>query len=918
MFQSPVAPPTHLVSPPFTHLYNPQAKTVLCSLSKSYYDTTMNSFNSGNSLPKQSLQTLFSSVSSVSNQLASTSKRSASFISSFSQSLLHNANTIISTTVEIPTSSLQKSALAESTSTQNISTLDQNLKTTLTQKIHSDPTPSIPNPVLPINRKLSPVHTNQVSHSFSSLSFQFLKGFLSPQFNLQKRYITSSPKSSGWGSYSGVYSGRDRYSDENAKKPEFHKIEDSVKKSASFSQTNDVPNVTDLTSLKSDVRKSIDSGSRAQINSALSKIESIHSGLDTELIELYLKGLMLTDISPEQSGIKLASLLRKFPLLASNLKISQLINSPSFRNQGSNENISARSSGNSDSSRSRGSFLKSHLDRLNSSKNSSISELENRIKSSELGVNPSSAAKNDSDYAFNSSQSIEGSDSTNPIHVVVTEEKKSMFFKTFRWLIGTLIYAFCILTFMNLLLEGSGVMKASTAPKAFSPEEKNKVTFSDVQGCDEAKTELQELVDFLKDPKEFTQLGGNMPKGVLLTGPPGTGKTLLARAVAGEASVPFFFMSGSEFDEIYVGVGSKRLRELFAAAREKAPSIIFIDEIDGIGSKRSHRDQGYMNQTLNQLLVELDGFSQSEGVIFIAATNFPESLDPALTRPGRFDRVIDVPLPDVRGRIAILKLQTEKIPLSSEIDLSVIARGTVGFSGADLNNLVNIAAIKASKQKAKYVTLKDLEYAKDKIIMGAERTSAVVTMESRKNTAYHEGGHALVAMYTPGALPLHKATIMPRGHALGVTVQLPEMDRDSFKRQEYYAMLDVCMGGYAAEQLIFGYDNVTSGSSNDLKKATDLATAMVTKYGMSDKVGHVVYSDSNMGKLSGETRKLIDEEIRSISEQSYARVSKLLTEKRAELDRLANALIEYETLDQNEIQRAVQNLPIERVSIPKK
>lgn len=365
----------------------------------------------------------------------------------------------------------------------------------------------------------------------------------------------------------------------------------------------------------------------------------------------------------------------------------------------------------------------------------------------------------------------------NPIYVVVEEARKYMFWKALRWVGVTLTYAFCILTILSLALENSGLLKSANSQAEYEPVTQTTVKFEDVQGVDEAKQELEEIVEFLKNPHRFTELGGKLPKGVLLTGPPGTGKTMLARAVAGEANVPFFFMSGSEFDEMYVGVGARRVRELFAAARAKAPSIVFIDEIDAIGSKRNPKDQSYMKQTLNQLLVDLDGFSQTEGVIFIAATNFPELLDKALVRPGRFDRLVNVPLPDVRGRIEILKHHMKKIHVASEVDVSVVARGTPGFSGADLANLVNQAAIQASRENCKQVNLRHLEYSKDKIIMGAERKSAVSTEESKRLTAYHEGGHALVAYYTPGAMPLHKATIMPRGSALGMTVQLPEIDK---------------------------------------------------------------------------------------------------------------------------------------------
>jgi ATP-dependent metalloprotease len=443
-------------------------------------------------------------------------------------------------------------------------------------------------------------------------------------------------------------------------------------------------------------------------------------------------------------------------------------------------------------------------------------------------------------------------------------------------------------------LENSGLLKTTAAQTEYEPSSQQAVKFDDVQGCDEAKDELEELVQFLKNPQRFTELGGKLPKGVLLTGPPGTGKTLLARAVAGEAEVPFFFMSGSEFDEMYVGVGARRVRELFAAARRKAPSIVFIDEIDAIGSKRNPKDQTYMKQTLNQLLVDLDGFSQTEGVIFIAATNFPELLDKALVRPGRFDRHVNVPLPDVRGRVQILKHHMKGIQFASDVDVSITARGTPGFSGADLANLVNQAAIQASREGVREVGQKQLEFAKDKILMGAERRSAVITDDSKRLTAYHEGGHALVAYYTPGAMPLHKATIMPRGAALGMTVQLPEMDKvqyspatylltsclhsidqhvlinqchhsqDSFTRKEFLAQLDVCLGGRVAEEMIFGEENVTSGAHSDIVKATDVAKRMVRYYGMSDKVGPVGYDDDDMQQLSTQTKLLIEGEIKAL------------------------------------------------------
>ncbi|KAI8641824.1 peptidase family M41-domain-containing protein [Parasitella parasitica] len=507
--------------------------------------------------------------------------------------------------------------------------------------------------------------------------------------------------------------------------------------------------------------------------------------------------------------------------------------------------------------------------------------------------------------------SVSGNKS-NPIYVVVEEARKYMFWKALRWVGVTLTYAFCIITIISLALENSGLLKTANSQTEYEPVTQTTVRFEDVQGVDEAKQELEEIVEFLKNPHRFTELGGKLPKGVLLTGPPGTGKTMLARAVAGEANVPFFFMSGSEFDEMYVGVGARRVRELFAAARAKAPSIVFIDEIDAIGSKRNPKDQSYMKQTLNQLLVDLDGFSQTEGVIFIAATNFPELLDKALVRPGRFDRTVNVPLPDVRGRIEILKHHMKKIHIASEVDVSVVARGTPGFSGADLANLVNQAAIQASRENCKEVNLRHLEYSKDKIIMGAERKSAVITEENKRLTAYHEGGHALVAYYTPGAMPLHKATIMPRGSALGMTVQLPEMDKDSFTKKEFLAQIDVCMGGRVAEELIFGQENVTSGASSDIMKATDVAKRMVRYYGMSEKVGPVSHDDEDMQLLSAQTKQLIESEILSLIETSEKRARHILVEHREELDKLANALVEYETLDYQEIIDVLAGKPISR------
>ncbi|KNA07237.1 hypothetical protein SOVF_173640 [Spinacia oleracea] len=448
----------------------------------------------------------------------------------------------------------------------------------------------------------------------------------------------------------------------------------------------------------------------------------------------------------------------------------------------------------------------------------------------------------------------------------------------------------------------SGVGSSSSySTKELSKEvvpEKNVKTFKDVKGCDDAKQELEEVVEYLRNPTKFTRLGGKLPKGILLTGAPGTGKTLLAKAIAGEAGVPFFYRAGSEFEEMFVGVGARRVRSLFQAAKKKAPCIIFIDEIDAIGSTRKQWE-GHTKKTLHQLLVEMDGFEQNEGIILMAATNLPDILDPALTRPGRFDRHIVVPSPDVRGRQDILELYLQDKPVAEEVDIKAIARGTPGFNGADLANLVNIAAIKAAVEGAEKLTASQLEFAKDRILMGTERKTMFISEDSKKLTAYHESGHAIVALNTAGAHPIHKATIIPRGSALGMVTQLPSSDETSVSKRQLLARLDVCMGGRVAEELIFGEDHITTGASSDLSTATELAQYMVTSCGMSDAIGPVHIKE----RPGSEMQSRIDAEVVKLLRDAYDRVKALLKKHEKALHALATALREYETLSSEDIKR---------------
>jgi len=508
------------------------------------------------------------------------------------------------------------------------------------------------------------------------------------------------------------------------------------------------------------------------------------------------------------------------------------------------------------------------------------------------------------------------------VEIIASPQETSGFMATlglwlpFLLLIGVWIY------FMNRMQGGGrgGAMGFGKSRAKLLTEKAGRVTFDDVAGIDEAKEELEEIVEFLRDPQKFSRLGGKIPKGALLVGPPGTGKTLLARAIAGEAGVPFFTISGSDFVEMFVGVGASRVRDMFEQAKKNAPCIVFVDEIDAVGR---HRGAGYgggndeREQTLNQLLVEMDGFEANEGVILIAATNRVDVLDPALLRPGRFDRQVQVPNPDIGGRKKILEVHARKVPLSPDVDLRIIARGTPGFSGADLANLVNEAALMAARTGKRFVTMFDFESAKDKVMMGAERRSMVLTAEQKEKTAYHEAGHAIVGISLPECDPVYKATIIPRGGALGMVVSLPEMDRLNWHKDQCEQNIAMTMAGKAAEIIKYGEEKVSNGPSGDIQQASQLARAMVMRWGMSDKVGNIDYAEAHEGysgqtagfSVSAKTKETVEAEVKRLIDAGYDRAHKILTEKSEEFERMAQGLLEYETLTGAEIKRVIAGEP---------
>ena len=495
-----------------------------------------------------------------------------------------------------------------------------------------------------------------------------------------------------------------------------------------------------------------------------------------------------------------------------------------------------------------------------------------------------------------------------------------MTFLPFLLLIGVWIY------FMNRMQGGGrgGAMGFGKSRAKLLTEKHGRVTFDDVAGIDEAKEELEEIVEFLRNPQKFSRLGGKIPKGALLVGPPGTGKTLLARAIAGEAGVPFFTISGSDFVEMFVGVGASRVRDMFEQAKKNAPCIVFIDEIDAVGRSRG---VGYgggndeREQTLNQLLVEMDGFEANEGIIIVAATNRPDVLDPALLRPGRFDRQVQGPNPDIKGREKILGVHARKVPLGPDVDLRIIARGTPGFSGADLANLVNEAALMAARVGRRFVTMEDFENAKDKVMMGSERRSMVMTEDEKKLTAYHEAGHAIVGLNVPQHDPIHKATIIPRGRALGLVLSLPERDQLSVSYTKYKSKIAMAMGGRVAEELIFGPENVTSGAASDIQQVSKIARAMVTQFGFAEELGYIDYANEQQSYLgayqggaahSEEMQKRIDQKVKEIVDEGYDTAKRILKEKSEDLERLAQGLLEYETLTGNEIAKVIAGEPLNR------
>ena len=498
--------------------------------------------------------------------------------------------------------------------------------------------------------------------------------------------------------------------------------------------------------------------------------------------------------------------------------------------------------------------------------------------------------------------------------VVVAPEQTSWYMSILiSWFPMLLLLGIWIFFMRQMQAGGGKAMSFGKSKARLLNDTKNKTTFKDVAGVDEAKEELHEIIEFLKEPQKFSKLGGKIPKGVLLIGPPGTGKTLLARAISGEANVPFFSISGSDFVEMFVGVGASRVRDLFEQGKKNSPCIIFIDEIDAVGR---HRGAGLggghdeREQTLNQLLVEMDGFENNEGVILLASTNRPDVLDPALLRPGRFDRQVTVGRPDVKGRVGILKVHTSTVPLTDEVDLKVIARGTPGFTGADLANLVNEAALLAARDDKKAVAMVDFEEAKDKVMMGVERRSMVISDKEKKNTAYHESGHALVAALLPGTDPIHKVTIIPRGRALGVTMQLPMDEKHTYQRNYLFSSLAILMGGRCAEEICLG--EMTTGAGNDIERATEMARKMVCEWGMSDKMGPLTYGAkeeqvflgkdmSSQKNFSDQTAKLIDQEVKTLVMDGYTRATDLLTKNRDVLEKMAQALLERETLDGQDI-----------------